>query len=102
MVQKVLPGSPAALDGRLQVGDRILCVGEISLEHKTAEQVMKLLLDFPMQIRLTVFRPASETTNGGGKETCAVPMHCTCINLSLFFSLSHFLSHSVSLSFLTP
>ena len=78
-VHKVLPGSPAAIDGRLQPGDRIVRIGEVSLEHKTAEQVMNLLMDFTMQIRLTVFRPASEATNGNGKEAFRVPMCCTCV-----------------------
>ena len=56
--------TPAALDGRLKPGDRILEVGEQSLDNATCDQATKLLMDSPALLQLTVYRRPSDLKNG--------------------------------------
>ena len=69
-VQKVVPDSPAAKDGRLQPGDRILKVNNASMEDATREDALRALQHSSSFIHLTVLRdPAREPkmTRSDGK-----------------------------------
>ena len=67
-IQKITSKTPAALDGRLKPGDRILEVGEQSLDNATCDQATKLLMDSPALLQLTVYRRPSDRDSKSRSE----------------------------------
>ena len=55
-IQKVIPDSPAAKDGRLQPGDRILKVNNASMEDATREDALRALQLPSSFVHLTILR----------------------------------------------
>ena len=79
-IQKVIPDSPAAKDGRLQPGDRILKVNNASMEDATREDALRALQLPSSFVHLTILRdPArahkmthSEGMMGRESSSCLV------------------------------
>ncbi|XP_041354335.1 disks large 1 tumor suppressor protein-like isoform X5 [Gigantopelta aegis] len=53
-VTKIIPGGAAEQDGRLETGDRLIVVNDISLEHVTHEQAVAALKSTQDVVRLTI------------------------------------------------
>ncbi|XP_065558725.1 multiple PDZ domain protein-like isoform X2 [Artemia franciscana] len=58
VVKTVLPGGVADRDGRLQSGDHVLQIGDVSLRGLGSEQVASVLRQAGSHVRLIVARPA--------------------------------------------
>ncbi|KAI9558121.1 hypothetical protein GHT06_014874 [Daphnia sinensis] len=57
VVKTIVPGGVSDRDGRLQSGDHILQIGEVSLRGMGSEQVAAVLRQSGTQVRLVVARP---------------------------------------------
>lgn len=57
VVKTIVPAGVADRDGRLQSGDHILQIGEVSLRGMGSEQVAAVLRQSGTQVRLVVARP---------------------------------------------
>ena len=71
-IQKVIPDSPAAKDGRLQPGDRILKVNNASMEDATREDALRALQLPSSFVHLTILRDparAHKMTHSEGIES---------------------------------
>ncbi|GFY50662.1 disks large homolog 1 [Trichonephila inaurata madagascariensis] len=53
-ITKVMEGGAAAVDGRLQVGDKLIAVGDVNLEHVTHEEAVATLKATSDHVVLTV------------------------------------------------
>lgn len=69
------PKTPAAIDGRLKPGDRILKIGDHVLDNLTRDQAMNVLMETPVLVQLTVYRTPSE----GGEQKSSKYNHIHCI-----------------------
>ncbi|XP_046458558.1 multiple PDZ domain protein-like isoform X7 [Daphnia pulex] len=62
VVKTIVPGGVSDRDGRLQSGDHILQIGEVSLRGMGSEQVAAVLRQSGTQVRLVVARPIEPTS----------------------------------------
>ncbi|EFX86868.1 hypothetical protein DAPPUDRAFT_21791, partial [Daphnia pulex] len=63
VVKTIVPGGVSDRDGRLQSGDHILQIGEVSLRGMGSEQVAAVLRQSGTQVRLVVARPIEPTSS---------------------------------------
>lgn len=50
------PGTPAAFDGRLKPGDRIIKVGHAPVDTATKDDVIRMIMEAQSVIQLSVYR----------------------------------------------
>ncbi|CAL1270710.1 unnamed protein product [Larinioides sclopetarius] len=62
VVKTIVPGSVTDKDGRLQIGDHIIQIGDINLRGMGSEQVAMVLRQCGPQVHLIVARPIEPTT----------------------------------------
>ncbi|EDV42686.1 uncharacterized protein Dana_GF18119, isoform A [Drosophila ananassae] len=61
VIKALTPGGVAERDGRLQLGDHLLQIGEVNLRGFSSEQVATVLRQTGAQVRLIVARPVEPT-----------------------------------------
>ena len=61
-IQGVVPDSPAAQDGRLRLGDRVVKLNNSSLEEATREEAMLTIQHAGAFVNVTIVRDAVATT----------------------------------------
>ncbi|BFF90617.1 patj homolog [Drosophila madeirensis] len=61
VIKALTPGGVAERDGRLQLGDHLLQIGEVNLRGFSSEQVATVLRQTGAQVRLIVARPIEPT-----------------------------------------
>ncbi|XP_054455329.1 FERM and PDZ domain-containing protein 2 [Anoplopoma fimbria] len=57
-IKQLFPGQPAQLSGRIQEGDVLLAINGQSLKELSYPRVLKLFKTSPLEVRLTLSRPA--------------------------------------------
>ncbi|XP_054720887.1 multiple PDZ domain protein-like [Uloborus diversus] len=62
VVKTIVPGSVADKDGRLQIGDHIIQIGDINLRGMGSEQVAMVLRQCGAQVHLIVARPVEPSS----------------------------------------
>ncbi|KAG8197761.1 hypothetical protein JTE90_006804 [Oedothorax gibbosus] len=62
VVKTIVPGSVADKDGRLQIGDHIIQIGDINLRGMGSDQVAMVLRQCGSQVHLIVARPVEPTS----------------------------------------
>lgn len=62
---KLIPGSPADRCGELKVGDRIIAVNRLDIAGMTHGDVVSIIKDSGLYVRLTIGNP-KEMLNGTG------------------------------------
>ncbi|XP_072222196.1 synaptojanin-2-binding protein [Leuresthes tenuis] len=63
-VSKIREDGAAALDGRLEEGDKILMINEIPLENRTHKAVVELFRTAGEDVELRVLKKSTHHTNG--------------------------------------
>lgn len=61
---QILPGSPGERCGELKVGDRIIAVNGIDIAGMTHGDVVNLIKDSGLYVRLTIGDPAEDYRHG--------------------------------------
>ncbi|XP_014673326.1 PREDICTED: LOW QUALITY PROTEIN: disks large homolog 1-like [Priapulus caudatus] len=72
-VTKIIEGGAAHLDGRMQVNDRLVCVGERTLEGITHEEAVSILKATADRVLLIVAKGNGGCGSGADADDCAPP-----------------------------
>lgn len=74
VIKALTPGGVAERDGRLQLGDHLLQIGEVNLRGFSSEQVATVLRQTGAQVRLIVARPVEPTAIDYQTLACQAPI----------------------------
>ncbi|XP_017113864.1 patj homolog isoform X2 [Drosophila elegans] len=74
VIKALTPGGVAERDGRLQLGDHLLQIGEVTLRGYSSEQVATVLRQTGAQVRLIVARPVEPTAIDYQTLACQAPI----------------------------
>ncbi|KAM4541963.1 synaptojanin-2-binding protein [Odontesthes bonariensis] len=83
-VSKIREDGAAALDGRLEEGDKILTINGIPLENRTHKAVVELFRTAEEDVELRILKKSTQHTNG---PTDSQPEHQSSLPLVVILAL---------------